>query len=350
MSTAQQNESKQNQPEMTPLQKCERELSKALLTIREQQHFITDITTSPFKLFDVNKTSKQYKSQKTRQLSARRTLVQRRATRNLLHAKRGKDLETFTELRNQIFHDTQKLAAMNLVIKEKAAAEVKIMEQQDKRDELLDKQLENKRQLKKINDSISNTRKRGRLAIEDDGELDPEQKAEARAAGARVRLGSQPPLVDAPPQPVYSSDPYAGIPDETVIQFANAAYPMVAPVVTRTAAIVRLQPQQQQAASSSSRPPLPALQDPHREMPSLERPTIPQLPPRPSSDAPSPSSSDDGKAMSDDENREVEAGLGALNIEPTGHEHDETPTRSRSSSVASSNTATMNAYVDENTT
>jgi len=61
---------------------------QALLKIREQQNFITDLTTLPFKLFDVNKQSKQYKSHLIRQRSSKYNLILLRASHDTLNAKR----------------------------------------------------------------------------------------------------------------------------------------------------------------------------------------------------------------------------------------------------------------------
>jgi len=105
-------------------------LKQALHKIREQQQYVTDLTTLPFKLFDVNKQSKQYKTHLIRQRSSKYNLVKLRSSHDTLYAKRQLDLDKYVDLRAQIFNDTQKLAAMDLVIRQRAAAEVEAMKNQ----------------------------------------------------------------------------------------------------------------------------------------------------------------------------------------------------------------------------
>jgi len=64
----------QTESKQEPEQKIsnEQKLKQAMQTIKNQQQYITDLTTSPFKLFDVNKQSKQYKHHLTRQKSSKK--------------------------------------------------------------------------------------------------------------------------------------------------------------------------------------------------------------------------------------------------------------------------------------
>jgi len=337
-------------------------LQKAMRKIREQQQFISQLTTSPFKLFDVNTTSKQYKKHVTNYQLSKTTSVKMKASRTTLTGKRDADLAKLIDLRAQIYNDTQRLAAMTLVIndRDKATNDRTLLE--DERDEIRERQLNDKNEIKDLNAKIADTRKKKKRRIEaveevkddfvvEDGELDSDQKQEARQAGASARLGSQPPLVDAPPPPVYRpSDPYSGVPDDVLIRLANEVYPMVKPIVTRGAALIRLQTHRSTASSdssssvsSSSSSSLPAFtMRVASEMPPLDRQSVQRHP--------SPSSDRDGEAMSDGETDVITSDTQQFHIEPTGNEQDVTPPRSRASSLAFSNEESMNAYADENTT
>jgi len=278
-------------------------LQKAVRKIREQQHYISDLTTSPFKLFDVNTDSKQHKTHSAIVATQKKSLL---LHKNALVTAMGDREMTVIKNRVKAFDLTQKIDVLTKFIEKRELIDCAIQAEEEKKD-ILRQQLEDiNTKMKAANNAIEINRKRKREDV---------------------------------------VDPFPTMSDYAIVTFANNLCPDAKPLDNRAAGILRINAQMTKipAAPKPPQPPVTEPQQPPATEPVPSRQRLRKTKPVGSDLPASPTSDMDGDPMDDDE---VEKAL----LGPIRN-FIVSPPSSRRPSIASMNTSEMNEYLDdENTT
>jgi len=106
---------------------------KAFHKIREQQHYISDLTTSPFKLFEVNTDSKQHKSHSAIVATQKKTLLAHKNA--LIKAMGDRDVALMAVIENRVkaFDLTQKIDVLTKFVEKREAIEAAIQAEEEKK-------------------------------------------------------------------------------------------------------------------------------------------------------------------------------------------------------------------------
>jgi len=142
-------------------------LQKAVRKIREQQHYISDLTTSPFKLFDVNTDSKQHKTHSAIVATQKKSLLLHKNALVTAMGDREKALMTVIKNRVKAFDLTQKIDVLTKFIEKRESIDCAIQAEEEKKD-ILRQQLEDiNTKMKAANNAIELNRKRKREDVVD---------------------------------------------------------------------------------------------------------------------------------------------------------------------------------------